>query len=166
MNYKERTFVFLEEAAMVRIAFPVEIERPVQEVFAYVTDLERLPDWQETTVSVTQETDGPMRAGTRLREVRRGPFGRRVESLVEVSRYEPDRAFDLRIVDGPLAIDGAHRFSGANGHTRIDFEASGELPRALRPATPLVARLMRRQFGAYYRRLKENLEGGAFPPEG
>lgn len=151
---------------MLRIAFPVEIDRPVEEVFAYLTDPERLPEWQETAVSVTLETPGPMRAGTRLRELRRGPFGRRVESVVEVSRYEPDRAFDLRIVDGPLPIDGAHRFSGTAGHTRIDFEAAGELPRALRPARPLLARLMRRQFRSYYRRLKRNLEAGAFPPTG
>ncbi len=151
---------------MVRIAFPVDIERPVEEVFAYVTDPDRLPEWQDTTISVTQEPGGPMHEGALLREVRRAPFGRRVESLVEVSRYEPNRAFDLHIVDGPLPIDGAHRFSGAGGHTRIDFEAAGELPRALRPAGPLLKRMMRRQFTAYYRRLKENLEARAFPPSG
>ena len=115
---------------------------------------------------MTQEPEGPLREGTRLRERRRGPFGREVESVVEVSRYERNRAFDLHIVDGPLPIDGAHRFSDVDGSTRIDFEAEGELPRALRPLSPLLGRLMRRQFGAYYRRLKENLEGGAFPPTG
>lgn len=57
---------------MIRIELPVAVARPVPDVLAYVTDLERLAEWQSNVVSVTKETDGPMGPGTRLREVRRG----------------------------------------------------------------------------------------------
>src|SRR4051812_27456328 len=138
---------------MIEIASELEIARPAHEVFAYVTDPAKLPEWQETTVSVTQETDGPLRAGTRLREVRRAPLGKRVESLVEVSEYEPDSAFALRILDGPLKVDGAYRFTGEDGRTRVSFAAGGELHGPLRLIAPLVKRAMTRQFAAYHRRL-------------
>jgi uncharacterized membrane protein len=144
---------------MVHIASELEIARPVHEVFAYVTDPGKLAEWQETTVSVTQQTPGPLRAGTRLREVRSAPLGKQVESLVEVAEYEPDRVFAMRILDGPLKVDGGYRFEASPGGTRVAFEAQGELHGPLRAMAPLVRRVLARQFGVYHRRLKEILEG-------
>jgi uncharacterized protein YndB with AHSA1/START domain len=59
------------------ITFDIEthIERPVGEVFAYVTDPEQLPTWQTNTVSVAREDAGPIGVGSRLREVHRAPGG-------------------------------------------------------------------------------------------
>jgi ligand-binding SRPBCC domain-containing protein len=127
-------------------------------VFAYVTDLEKLAEWQPNVISVTKETEGPMGRGTHLREVRRGPFGRNVEAIVEVAAYEPGRRFDLRIVSGPLPIDGSHEFHPTDGGTRIDFVAEGQPGGVLRIAEPLLARALRRQFVGYYGRLKGRLE--------
>jgi uncharacterized protein YndB with AHSA1/START domain len=144
---------------MIRFAFPVEIDRPVEDVFAFVTDPSRLPEWQTTTVSSVPETAGPLRAGTRLREVHRGPFGRELESLVEVARYEPNRRFDLRILEGPLPLDGNFGFEAVDGRTRIDFAAEGQPSGLLRLAQPLLARTLEKQFRGYFARLKELMEG-------
>jgi len=143
---------------VIRIELPVDVARPVQEVFAYVTDLERLDEWQPNVVSVTKETDGPMGEGTRLREVRRGPFGRNIEAIVEISAYEPNRRFDLRIVSGPLPIDGSHEFHERDGGTRIDFMAQGQPTGVMRLAEPFLRGAMKRQFSGYYERLKSRLE--------
>jgi carbon monoxide dehydrogenase subunit G len=141
-----------------RIDQQFEIGRPVADVFAYVTDPEKLPEWQDTAISATNETGGPLRAGTRLREVRRAPFGKRVEQIVEVATYEPERAFALRIVDGPLKVDGAYRFEGHGDHTHVDFTADGDVGGALKLVAPLVRRTLARQFAGYHRCLKEKLE--------
>jgi carbon monoxide dehydrogenase subunit G len=143
-----------------RIELTIDVDRPVEEVFAYVTDPAKLAQWQPNVASVTKETDGPMVAGTRLREVRRGPFGRTVEALVEVAAYEVNRRFDLRIVSGPLPINGRNEFRASDGGTRIDFVAEGQLGGALRLAESLLARGLRRQFKGYYVRLKDVLESG------
>lgn len=50
-----------------------EIERTPAEVFAYVTDATKLATWQTNTVSAVPETDGPLRVGSRIREVHRAP---------------------------------------------------------------------------------------------
>jgi uncharacterized membrane protein len=141
-----------------RIHQQVQIDRPVAEVFGFVTDPATLPEWQETTLSVTNETGGPVHAGTRLREVRRAPFGKQVESLVEVAQYEPDRAFSLRVLDGPLKVDGAYRFEGEGGRTQVEFRAEGAVHGPLRLVEPLLKRTLARQFAGYHRRLKEILE--------
>jgi carbon monoxide dehydrogenase subunit G len=143
---------------VIRIELPVGVARPVQDVFAYVTDLDRLREWQPNVVSVTKETEGPLRQGTRLREVRRGPFGRKVAAIVEVSAYEQNRRFDLKIVSGPLPIDGSHEFHETDAGTRIDFAAQGQPGGPLRVAEPLLARVLKRQFSSYYDRLTAVLE--------
>ena len=56
--------------------------RPPEEVFAFVTDPAKLPVWQDAE-EVQQLTDGPVRAGTRFREVHQVMGRRRVE-LTEV----------------------------------------------------------------------------------
>ena len=136
------------------------MNRPVDEVFAYVADPANLGEWQTNLVSITKETEGPVRSGTRFREVRRAPFGRPVEAIVEVSGYEENRRFDLRIVSGPLPIDGRNEFIAVDGATRIEFVAEGEPRGALRLAGPVFGRLLHRQFESDYARLKDALESG------
>lgn len=143
---------------MIKIEFPVEIDRPVDEVFNYVTDPTKLGEWQPTIVSVTQQTDGPIDKGTRLLEVRSAPFGKRAEALVEVSEFEQNRRFGLKVVSGPLPIDGHHTFSSVNGGTHIDFVAEGSLKGPMRIAQPLLRRVLDRQFKRYYAELKSVLE--------
>ena len=148
-----------EGSLSLRIDLTVQVNRPVAEVFAYVTDPANLGEWQNL-VSVTKETEGPVGPGTRFREVRRAPFGRTTEAIVEVSAYEANRRFHLRIVSGPLPIDGRNEFTAVDGATRIEFVAEGELRGALRLAAPVLGRLLRRQFDGDYTRLKDALESG------
>jgi uncharacterized protein YndB with AHSA1/START domain len=133
------------------IEIPVEIDRPVHEVFAYVTDPSKLPEWQTNTLEATPEQPGPLHQGSRVREVHKAPFGKRVRSVVEVARLEPDRAFDLRMVEGPLAVHGDHRFADSNGATRLDVTIHGEAPRLMTP-------VLRRQFKRHFAELKRRLE--------
>lgn len=133
----------------------IDIDRPVEEVFAYVTDTARLHEWQAGVVEVRR--DGPLQAGSRLIEVRQGPGGRRVEQIVEVAAYDPPHVFDLRIVDGPVEVHGDHRFESRDGGTRVEVTAHGRLPGAKRLLRPLLPRVLAR----HYRRLKQNLEAGA-----
>jgi hypothetical protein len=85
-------------------------------------------------------------------------MGKRVESLVEVSEYEPNRRFALRILSGPLPIDGQHEFEPTDAGTRLVFVAEGQPGGPLRLFQPLLARALRRQFASYYVRLKKILE--------
>jgi uncharacterized protein YndB with AHSA1/START domain len=59
---------------MIDLTIDTQIDRPAADVFAYVTDPERLPTWQTNTISSIP--DGPMAAGTRLRELHRAPAAR------------------------------------------------------------------------------------------
>lgn len=143
---------------MIRFGFDVEIARPVDEVFAFVTDPAHLPEWQTNTVEIQADPPGPLRLGSRTHEVHEVPFGRRVEEDVEVVGFEQDRLLDLHITDGPIPVDGRWEFEGTDDRTRIHFEAHGELHGAMRLAEPLLQLGIKRQMRADHQRLKERLE--------
>jgi hypothetical protein len=141
---------------MIEFGFPIEIARPTSEVFSYLTDPAKLPEWQGTA-EVEQLTPGPVREGTRFREVHER-MGRRIESVTEVTGYDLDRHFAVSIVEGPMPIDGEWDLNTSAVGTRVDFRATGRVSGPLRLLSPLVARAVRRQMRKDHERLKQVLE--------
>lgn len=149
---------------MIKFHIPVEINRPVGDVFAYVTDPEKLSSWQTNTVSVEAQPDGPLALGSRLHEVHRAPGGRELPSVVEVSQYEQGRRLELRIVEGPLPVDGLFVFAATDdGQMRLELFGTGRPEGPMRLAQPLLRHVVRRQFAANLRTLKQVMET---PPSG
>jgi uncharacterized protein YndB with AHSA1/START domain len=148
---------------MIDFTIETEIDRPVPEVFAYVTDPALLPSWQANTVSATLEGTPPIRLGSRLREAHSGPGGRVFESLVEVCEYEPDRVFALHVLEGALPVDARITFAPSGAGTVMRFRAHGQPKGLMRLGTPLLARALKRQFAEHCATLKRVLET---PPGG
>jgi uncharacterized protein YndB with AHSA1/START domain len=139
-------------------SFDMTIDRSPQEVFSAVTDLDRLHDWQPAVVEVELLGDGPLRTGSRLKEVRE-LRGKRLEQIVEIAAYEPGRRFGLRIVDGPLPVHGDLTFSPTDdGGTRLHMHAYGQANGAMRLLQPLLTVGLKREFRRQYLRLKELVE--------
>jgi uncharacterized protein YndB with AHSA1/START domain len=143
---------------MIDFTIETHIARPVGDVFAYATDPAKLATWQTNTVSAVQLGDGPMGVGTRLREVHRVPGGKEMPSVVEVSAYEPDARFALRMVEGPLPIHADIAFAPNAAGTVVRFRAFGQPTGAMRLLQPVLRRTMRRQFAEHCANLKRVLE--------
>jgi uncharacterized protein YndB with AHSA1/START domain len=150
---------------VIRFTIGIEIARPPGEVFAYIIDPAKLATWQTNTISAVPEGDAPIGIGTRLREVHRGPGGREVESLVEVSEFEPDRTFALRMLEGPLPIHAKIALEPSGNGTRMQFTVHGRPGGPVRLAQPLLRLVLRRQFKAHCSHLKRLLEGAHAPAQ-
>jgi uncharacterized protein YndB with AHSA1/START domain len=134
------------------------IERPVEEVFDYLTDVARLPEWQDSAESV--ELDGEVGVGARFREVR-SFMGRRATSTLEVTEHDPPRRFSLHVVEGPIRYAVEHALEDIEGHTRITFVGRGETKRVPRLMRGTVRRMVERQFVKDLQTLKRVLEANA-----
>ena len=140
---------------MVRVDSEVVINRPASEVFSYLTDPEKAPEWQASLIEA--HADGPMQVGTKVTEVRKF-LGRRMESTLEVTEYEPDRKFSMRIISGPVPFEVEHTLDSEDGRTRLKWVGTGEPGRFFKLTEPLVARQAQRQFRGDFETLKELLE--------
>jgi carbon monoxide dehydrogenase subunit G len=147
-------------AAMVRFEHSVEIARPVHEVWEYLTDPERVPEWQSSAVSSHQVTDGPMDVGTRLADERRF-VGRRARSEVEVTEFDPERLFTLHGLSGPVRFTVRHRLSESSGGTRLEVEAEADPGGLGRLMRPVIERAAEHELKGDFERLKQRLEAAS-----
>lgn len=142
---------------MTKIERSIVIDRPVDEVWEFVHDPTKDALWQTTLTESEKLTDGPLRVGTRVREVRHF-LGRRIELAWEVTEYEPNRKSAIRGISGPVPLTGGYRLEALDGATR--FTVSGELDAhgLFKLAEPVFARITRRELEANLGHLKDLLE--------
>jgi len=142
---------------MIKAEKSIVIERPVEDVFAYVGDQTNAVHWQAGLVEVRRLTDGPSGVGTRHTIVRTF-MGRRLAVDNEYVAFEPGRRIAFRTTSGPMPLEASYLVEPAEGGARvtstIEMDASGFL--AL--AEPLIAVGLRREMDAAFRELKRLLE--------
>jgi carbon monoxide dehydrogenase subunit G len=144
---------------MARAEHTVLVERPPQEVFGFLTDLAKVPQWQSGAVEVR----GPEQAvgvGTTYVEILKF-LGKRMEATIEVTEFEPDRRFSLKTRSGPIPFEVRHTLEPADGGgaTRLRVELEGEPGGFFKLAEPLVMRKAQRQVEEDFAALKRMVEG-------
>jgi uncharacterized membrane protein len=143
---------------MAHIATSVEIARSPEDVFAYIADLPRHPEWQDGLVSVTVETDGPSRVGTRVIHRRKlGP--KTVATTSEITQYDPPRVLGFRGIDGPIRGEGTQRVEPVGDDSRVLFEMELEGYGLGKLMLPMARRQAAHQVAASHEKLKRILEG-------
>jgi len=68
----------------------VEIHRPREDVFAFITYPANYPRWQPSLVAISPSSPGPLRVGTEATELRRF-FGREVETTWTCVEHDRSR---------------------------------------------------------------------------
>jgi uncharacterized protein YndB with AHSA1/START domain len=91
----------VREYNVIDIEATVEIDRPVEEVFAFVADQTNAPRWQTDLHEVRRLTDGPIGVGTE-HEFVRVFAGRQIASRNRFVEFEPDRYVAFEIPEGWL----------------------------------------------------------------
>jgi uncharacterized membrane protein len=144
---------------MARAEHSVVIEQPPDRVFAYLSDPGNLPKWQASALEAMQEPPGAMAAGTRIRELRKF-LGKRMESVMEVTVYEPGQEFSLKVVSGPIPFHVRQTFESLGAGTKIDVVIEGEPGGFFKLTEPLVVRAVGRELANNLETLKDILEAG------
>ena len=139
-----------------RIEESIEINRPVEDVFAYVSDVNHLPQWAGTTIEVKDTPEGPLHDGATFTDV--GKFlGRRIETPFEATVEAPHRLM-YRSTGGLVPHDWTYTFEPFEPGTRMTLAVEGEPGGFFRLAEPLIQRAAGRQFRADQETLKDMLE--------
>ncbi len=145
---------------MSTIETTIVINRPIDEVFVFATDLDKFATWQTGLVESTQTSEGPLGAGSTYRWVTQF-LGRRIETVGEITEYEPNRKMCFKSTSGPFPFGGCQRFEPTNGGTRLTLIMHLEPGGFFRLAEPLMLRMAERSTMADYQNLKDLLEAEA-----
>jgi len=145
---------------MARAEASVVINRPVDEVFAYVDDIGNASQWQSYVLEVEQTSEGPKGVGTTERGVMQF-LGRRIEWAAEITEHEPNRRIKDKITAGPMLVEHSITLEPVEDGTRLTLVAEGETGGFFRLAEPIVARMFQRDVEANLANLKDILEAQA-----
>ena len=142
---------------MGRVDLSITIARPVEDVFAVLTDPTQSRRWSANAIEGEVITHGPPGGGSRRRAVAKGPFGGTMENVMEVTELEPNRKVALKLISAPWGGTGRtwYTFAPVEGGTRVDWTWEME-PGGL--WKPLGSRPFMAMFGRRLQRDLDNLK--------
>jgi uncharacterized protein YndB with AHSA1/START domain len=138
---------------MAPLVSTIEIARPPEEVFAYVTDPSHFAEWQHDVVNVRILADSRFTTTRRIRGAER-------TMTQQITRSDPPRSWAARGIDGPIRAHATVTVEPIEDGTRsrvtfaLDFKGHGLGV----PLVPLVRRQAQNGAPTSYRNLKKLLE--------
>ena len=149
-----------EETWMIKFENSVVINRPVEEVFAFVVDFEKWPMWVSEMVEAKITSEGPVGLGTTVLNVVH-ILGRRIEATQEIHQYEPNRMLGFKSTSGPVSNDVTFGFESVDGGTELSVDLEADASGFFKLAEPLLARRIQRQWDSNLANLKDLMEAQA-----
>lgn len=142
---------------MARFEWTLAVQRPVEQVFAFLTNGENNHKWELEIVDSRQLTEGPTRVGTKWLHVRQFA-GIKLKTISEIVEYEPNRKWATRGAMGPMPVTETIIFEPADGGTKLQMILNIQTVGLLRLIDPLLKNMLRRLAQINIRKLKELLE--------
>jgi hypothetical protein len=149
---------------MPRFQREIMINRPIEEVFDFVTDARNEPRYNPRIVRVEKTTTGPIGRGTCFALVGKA-MGRPTAVEYEITAYERPQRMTSRTIRGlPLMdVESAETFEPVGGGTRMrwvwEVKPRGVLGRLM---TAVFARMPGRRLDTAFASIKRVLEREAF----
>ena len=112
---------------MITFETDVRIERPIEEVFLYLSDPLNFPHWNSAVQAVRKTSASENGVASTYSMERELPTGRAMNEL-EVVASERSQEFAIRATAGPTPFLYRYRFSADNGETVVKLDAEVELP--------------------------------------
>jgi NAD(P)-dependent dehydrogenase (short-subunit alcohol dehydrogenase family) len=108
---------------MIPLHEKIEVNRPLEEAFAYVADFRTSEEWDSTVISASKLSSGPIGSGTRFDVICRQPLGR-ITLGYTLTHHEPCKLLKLHGKGRFFDVHDEIRFSETATGTHIDYRAT------------------------------------------
>ena len=133
------------------------INRPVEDVWKFVTDLSKLPKWNTEVQEAKQTSAGPIGVGTTLQTKSRNMVG-----YIQVVEYEPNKKITIEFTSRPLkGTNETSTVENVEGKTRFTRTTDMKFSGVYKLVGPFLTPTLRRGFAASVDNLKRILESEA-----
>jgi len=109
---------------MINLDLGTLIDKPVKDVFAFVTNPANMSKWNSAVVSLEQVTPGAVGMGTKFKSVGE-MLGRRIEGEMQVVAFEPDSKYGFQMNAGPVQVNVTLNFKTVGTGTKLSLNAQG-----------------------------------------
>ena len=138
----------------------VDILRPVEDVFAFLSEPKNNLQWESGVVEMELTTEGPLGLGSK---------GRRVEKQLgtdkgtwEITEHVPNESLAMTFESQRFTGSGGYKVEATDGGTRLNYWFIGN-PRNIlfKLLVPLMKPMIHRQISKDFAKLKSILESSA-----
>jgi uncharacterized protein YndB with AHSA1/START domain len=141
---------------MIQHEVTIHLNRPVEQVFAFLMDTSKLTTWQSNLIKIEKITEGPLRMGSLFQEVRR--LGRRESEIQgEITALEPNKRFETKTLTKPQVMV-SYSFEVEDGGTRLKHKFVMLTSGLMRLLEPVIASSIKKESEADFETLKRILE--------
>lgn len=147
---------------MISVTVRIDVDRPPQEVFAYLEDAENNPKWIPNMRSCRWTTPAPVGIGSKYEQTSEF-LGRQIHTSFEVTEHHPGRLVTIESRAGssfPIKVTRIVQ-ARAGGGSNVTEEVEGDPSGFYAIATPLLRAMVVRNIRRDYRNLKRVLESAA-----
>jgi carbon monoxide dehydrogenase subunit G len=145
---------------MINLDLGVLIDKPVKDVFTFVTNPNNMSKWNSAVVSMQQITPGAISVGTKFKNVGE-MLGRRIEGEMQVVAFEPDTKYGFQMNAGPMQVNVVLNFKTVGTGTKINLNAQGNPAGVFKLAEGVMQGRVKSMMEENLARLKSVLEKGA-----
>ncbi len=145
---------------MINLDLGTLIDRPVKDVFAFVTNPNNMSKWNTAVVSLEQITPGAVGMGTKFKNVGE-MLGRRIEGEMQVVAFEPDSKYGFQMNAGPMQVNVTLSFKTVGTGTKLALNAQGNPAGVFKLAEGVMQGRVKAMMEENLARLKSVLEKGS-----
>jgi|SRR5215204_1298612 len=145
---------------MINLELGTLIDRPIKDVFTFVSDPNNMSKWNSAVVSIQQLTPGEVGVGTKFKTVGEA-MGRRLEGEMQVQTFEPDTKCGFQLQAGPMQMNLTMSFKTVGTGTKLNLNVQGNPAGVFKLAEGLMTGQVKSLMEGNLTKLKSVLESGA-----
>jgi carbon monoxide dehydrogenase subunit G len=147
----------LEDGTMTTMTQSVTVNRPVAEVWDFISNFENTTRWSRGVLEARQTSHGPLGVGSTLQTVVKA-FGRRRTADYLVTEYQPNHAFAFKVTSGPMSSRARYSLEPAGAGTRLTASGEAEAAGLYKLLAPILVHIVKRHSEDDLANLKRILE--------
>ncbi|HJP65143.1 MAG TPA: SRPBCC family protein [Actinomycetota bacterium] len=136
----------------------IAIDRPVEDVFAYVTDVTNDPAWHTDVLEARKVSEGPIGVGTVWHSKFRPSMGIS-EGEMRVVTFEPNRRQVMQGDVGPMHPTLTYELEPVDGGTRFTRHVQISVTGWMKIMSPMIGMMLPKQNRGFLANLKRVMEG-------
>ena len=133
------------------------INRPLQEVFDFMTNPVNFSQWQSGTKSAKWASNDPVGVGSIFNSVGE-MMGREMKMDLEITQWSPPTVWGIKGQSGPMKFEAISKFESKDGGTQVTQTFEGEVGGLFSIAEGLAIKQLQKQVETDGNALKKLLE--------
>jgi uncharacterized protein YndB with AHSA1/START domain len=142
---------------MIKVEKSIMINKPVEEVFNYVTAADNYTKWQSGVTNIIEDRGPRNTVGSQFTEVRKF-MGQEMHTTLELTEFVPNARWTAKVVKGPVPYEVNMTFQPVEGGTKVTTSVDGEPKGFFKLAEGMVAGQLEKSLTEDEQKLKEILE--------